>query len=92
MAVLSPTAVSVATTATLIRQSTGGSSQVPEGVLIYNDGANDVFIGGPAVTTATGIPVAAGSFSPGISLLAGEAIYGIVAAATEDVKILVVGA
>jgi hypothetical protein len=77
-------AVSVATTATALHDATTQSS-----ILVFNNHSATIYVGGPGVTTSTGIPVAAGT---GISFdyKYGE-IYGIVAAATADVRILELG-
>lgn len=80
----------VGTTATAIE-----GTQYPS-FLLRNNGSNTVYIGDSAVTTATGFPVEAGDlFSPAEFAhrsLRGrpiDRIYGIVAAATEDVRVLV---
>ena len=92
MAIARQYATTVATTATVI-----GGTQYP-GWILKNNGANIVYIGDSAVTTTTGFPIAAGDiFSPSElshrSLRGKEAdrLYGIVAAATENVRVLIMG-
>ncbi len=92
MAVARQFATSVGTTATAIE-----GTQFP-GFLLINNGANTVYIGDSAVATTTGFPIATGEvFSP--SEMAhkstrgrnDERLYGIVVAATEDVRVLIQG-
>lgn len=80
----------VSTTATVIE-----GTQYP-GFRLKNNGSNTVFLGDSTVTTATGFPVAAGAeFIPqeiSHQSLRGKSqdrLYGIVAAGTEDVRVLV---
>ena len=80
-------AVSVGVTATKIGEAPVGAT-----VVIQNSGAASVFIGPSTVTTATGIPVAAGAtyrYSP--ANFEGRSIYGIVASGTADVRTQVEG-
>lgn len=80
------TAVSVATTATVL--VTGiGNLQDARPWLIHNAGAAVVYIGGSDVTTANGIPVAIGEKVTGFAP-ANESLYGIVASGTEAVRVL----
>jgi hypothetical protein len=59
-------------------------------VALYNSGAATVYVGGSAVTTANGFPLAAaGTLS--IDLAAGEELYGIVASSTNTVSVLCQG-
>lgn len=74
--------VNVGTTATLILASASNR----QSAIIVNNGANIIYIGGATVTTATGFPLQVGQ---AITLDKGyEAIYGVVAAATENVRYL----
>lgn len=84
------TAVTVATTATRL-DSSESDSVTGSAVAVYNNGAATVFIGGSGVTTTDGSPVAAGSWGPGMDLSDGEAVYGIVASGTVEVRVLEVG-
>lgn len=52
--------------------------------------AADVFIGGPGVTTATGLPLVPGA-SYTFDLQAAEDLFGIVAAGTVTVRVLALG-
>jgi len=80
-------AISVGTTATLI--ATGeGNGTYPSETIVTNDGGASVFIGDDAtVTTSTGLTLADGS-SLGVKLAAGRTIYGIVAASTNEVRVV----
>lgn len=62
-------------------------------VIIRNNGANTVFLGNSAVTIANGMPLQPGDTAPGdtFSLPATGAVYGVVAAATEEVRVLEIG-
>lgn len=79
-------AVSVTTSATALDQSTTGGRSL----LILNVGAQTVYVGGSAVTTAAGFPVAAGE-SLSADAVGGAGLYGIVAATTCEVRVLQVG-
>jgi hypothetical protein len=83
---VSSAAVSVATTATILNASE--TDQIPRyTVALYNASAVTVFVGGSAVTTSTGFPVAAGaSFSADLDK--GEGLWGIVATGTASVIVL----
>ncbi len=92
MAIARQFATSVGTTATVLP-----GTQYP-GFVLYNNGANTVFLGDSAVTTSTGFPVlTATEFSlDEVSARSwrgrdDERLYGIVAAATEDVRVLLRG-
>lgn len=81
-------AVTVATTATRLdtadkTDSFGGSS-----IAAYNESGVTVYLGGSDVTTANGVPVPAATWGPGMDLQPGEALYGIVAAATAAVRVI----
>lgn len=83
--------VAAATTATLL---SGADTDNISGQSIYvtNAGAQPIFLGGSGVTTATGYSLAAGASLPWpIVLGVGEALYGIVSAATENAKVLRTG-
>lgn len=87
-------AVTVNATATPICPEAGddptwaGTASIPTGIHIGvpSGAAQSVFIGGPDVTTANGFELAAGA---SIEIdLASDAVYGIVAATTESVRVL----
>ncbi|MCX4912810.1 hypothetical protein [Streptomyces sp. NBC_00687] len=83
--------MSVATAATLL-SGADGDSVSGQTVYVTNAGANPIFLGGSGVSTATGYPLAAGVSLPWpVVLGVGEALYGIVAAATESAKVLRTG-
>lgn len=91
MAVLSR-AVTVGTTPTRLDSTTDTDDSITgESLTFHNGSAVTVSIGGSGVTTATGTPVAANSWSPGIDLHGGDALYGIVATGTAEVRVLEVG-
>lgn len=85
-------AVSVATTPTrldTIDETDGASGSR---VFVHNNGATTIFIGGSGVTIANGIPVAAGvTFPDALPLATGEGVYGVVAAATAEARVLETG-
>lgn len=84
---LDPRAVSVATTATRIDTEVETDRAPGSSVAVYNNGAATVYLGDADVTTAVGYPVAAGEhFS--IDLDTSEALFGIVAAGTVEVRVL----
>lgn len=65
-----------------------GHGQTQRYVALINlDASNDVFIGGPGVTTGTGMKLAHGATAPTILTLAqGDAIYGICSSSTPTVS------
>lgn len=73
---------SVATTPTLI---IAGDTNARSTVVVGNRGAASVFVGGSAVTTATGFEVKAG-LDTFVNLDPGEALYGAVAVGTVAVS------
>lgn len=83
--------IAVATTATLL-SGADGDAIVGQSVYVSNAGANPIFLGGSGVTTGTGYSLAAGASLPWpLQLGVGEALYGIVAASTENAKVLRTG-
>lgn len=85
-------AVSVATTATQLDSTTDNDDGSPgESIAVYNNGAATIYIGGSSVTTATGSPVAAGTWGPTFDLGPGEPLYGIVASGTVEARVLETG-
>jgi hypothetical protein len=85
-------AVSVATTATRLDSTTDqDDASSGQAVAVYNNGASTVYLGGSAVTTATGAPVAAGAWGPGFDLTISDQLYGIVASGTVEVRVIETG-
>jgi hypothetical protein len=84
-------AVSVGTTATALDTVDESDSQMGSSIAVYNNGASTVYVGGSDVTTSNGVPVAAGSWGPSISLDGPERVYGIVASGTVEVRVLEAG-
>lgn len=73
-------AVSVANTATLILAANTNRNRA----VIQNNSGQDVFIGASGVTTANGVKVLPNG---ALAVETGAAVYGIVAAATSDVRV-----
>lgn len=82
------TAVTVADTAT--RLDTTAEQWDSSSLLFYNIGSVTVYLGGSGVTTSNGVPVAAGAWSPAVNS-GKDAIYGIVATGTCEVRVLEAG-
>lgn len=78
---LSYGAVSVATAATRVVDVNNDR----DSLLLSNNGASAVFLGDSAVTTSTGLPLAAGA---SLSLNTGSALYAVTAAGSIDVRYL----
>ncbi|MBU2061865.1 MAG: hypothetical protein KKH44_08480 [Bacteroidetes bacterium] len=57
-------------------------------IIIYNNSANTIFIGGSDVTIANGLPVIASTFSPSIDAGYNMKIYAVSASAGNDVRVL----
>jgi hypothetical protein len=84
-------AVSVATTATRLDTASESDSVSGSAVALNNNGSATVYIGDSDVTTATGFPLAAGA-SISFNLDGpSDALYGIVASGTVEVRVLEVG-
>lgn len=84
--------VAVATTPARIdvaeSDNAGGHS-----VLLWNDGPDTVYVGPATVTSSTGVPVPAASWSPGVELSRGEVLYGICATSkSASLRVLETGA
>jgi hypothetical protein len=75
--------VTVAVTATLLYTAPGFGGKV----LIRNPSAVSVYVGPAAVLTTTGFEIAAGD-ALSVNVYPNDAVYGIVAAATEIVHIV----
>lgn len=57
-------------------------------VIIYNNSANTIFIGGSEVTTSNGLPVPTSSFSPVLDAGYGLIVYGIASQAGNNCRVL----
>jgi hypothetical protein len=71
----------ITSTASLIAAAPAGVNTAPAGALwLQPDAANDIFIGGPGVTTSNGFKVKAGNapFGP-IPLYPGDTLYAVTA-------------
>ena len=89
-------AVTVETTATRLDTADETDSVAGSAVAVYNNGSVTVYVGDSGVTTSNGFPLAAGSSmsfeidtEPGD--LPGDALYGIVASGTAEVRVLELG-
>lgn len=76
--------VTVGTTATRLDDANASGGET----LILRDATGDMFIGGSGVTTADGFPVKAADTTPITVPVDSDGVYGIVAAATQTVKVL----
>lgn len=56
-------------------------------LILYNDGTARVFLGGSAVTSTTGLPVASGDYSPSFDL-GTTILYGVTSAGVGTVRVL----
>lgn len=78
-------AVSVGVAATLIKAATNRRA-----IIVRNNGARPVFIGGSGVTTANGMPLnpnpTVGQAGDSITLEGSAAVYGIVGTGTVEVR------
>lgn len=81
------TRVTVGTTATLIATNTHSISRAE--VRLKNVGSAVVVVGGSDVTATTGFEIAATGGEESFNLDAGEQLWGVVAAATQIVEVLV---
>lgn len=81
--------VTVSTTATVILDPANGGVVDKHGAIIKlpSTAGASVFLGGSGVTTTTGYELEVGDIVD-VSLVAGDVLYGIVAASTEDVHVL----
>ena len=82
---LTSAAVTVADAATALHTASGNPIRL---VVYNNDASATMFVGGSAVVTTTGIPVAAGK-SLSMLLNGGEIAFGIVAAGTVNARVVV---
>ncbi len=58
------------------------------GLVIYNNGAVTIYVGGSGVTSSSGIPVAAGTYGPAIESGSNMPVYAVTSSGTCDVRIL----
>jgi hypothetical protein len=84
--------VTVADTATSIltgREGEGGpDSEQTYKAVVVNAGAQTVYLGGPAVTTANGLPLDAGGSFDLDGIGPDDELFGVVAAGTAEVRVL----
>lgn len=88
---VSSRAVTVTTAPTRI-DADADDNIVGQALMMHNGSTATVFIGGPDVTTANGVPVEAGTWAPTLTRLHGsDVLYGVVASLTAEVRVLDVG-
>lgn len=85
------TAKTVSTTATRLDTASESDHVAGQSLVFYNNGSVTIYMGGSGVTTAAGVPVPAGSWSPSVDVQSDEGVYGIVAAGTAEARVLEVG-
>lgn len=54
----------------------------------YNNGSAIIYLGGPSVTTSSGVPVASATWGPAFDLWPADALYGIVASTTSELRVI----
>lgn len=80
--------VSVGTTATLLTSTTDTDANPGNEIIVANPvGGTDTYLGGPGVTTGTGLLLTGGS-SIALQVNPGDALYGVVAASTNTLHVL----
>jgi hypothetical protein len=86
-------AVTVTDTATRLDSDEADTRYAGSAVGGKNVGANTIYVGGGDVTTANGVPVAAGEWLPGVGdINQGDKLYAVCAAGlTSEVRMLEVG-
>ena len=85
-------AVTVTTSATRLDSVDETDDTATSSLSLFNNGATTLYIGGADVSAANGVPVAAGSWGPGLNGLGlGEAVYGIAASGTLNVRVIETG-
>lgn len=57
-------------------------------VLVYNNSANTIFVGGSDVTTANGMPVPASSYSPILDAGKELIVYGIAVSGSNNIRVM----
>ncbi len=76
-------------TATQLTSGLSGNATLPHPVVIYNQGAAPIFVGGASVTPSNGIPVAAGVvYTWPTTLIQGEQLYAIANTATTTITLV----
>lgn len=79
-------AVSVATTATRLDSASKSDDRAGSDIALYNNGSVTVYLGRSDVTTANGMPLAAGAYwSESLDSVSG--LFGIVASGTCEVRV-----
>lgn len=85
------TAVSVTNTATRLDTAAETDNDNRSSVLPFNNSGVTVFVGGADVTTANGVPVAAGEYGIAADVTAAEGYYGIVVSGTAEMRVFETG-
>lgn len=81
-------AVTVTTTATKLDTQNEMDRKVGSAIVVSNTGSVTVYIGGPNVTTTSGIPLAAGGIFSDDGLIPGDDYYGVVASGSSSVVVV----
>lgn len=79
------TAVDVGTSATPLPAT---PVEYRRSVVVYNNGASTIYLGGEGVTVANGMPIPAGTYGPALDSGVGSIVYGIVATGTVEARVL----
>lgn len=82
---LTNTAVTVTTSATALPTTPADNRRA---IVIYNNSASVLYVGGSDVTTSNGMPVPAASYSPSLDAGPRMIVYGIVATGTANVRVM----
>ncbi len=73
---------------TLTKLPTYGQLFSRRSVMVYNNSANTIYIGGSDVTSSNGMPVPANSYSPILDCGYNMILYGIAATGSNDVRVI----
>lgn len=77
----------LSTTSELIYSAVNGASGTPAGVEVWNNDASiTVYIGGPDVSTANGLPILAQS-SRTVDMISGSKLYAVAASGTPEIRV-----
>lgn len=87
---VSSSAVTVTNSATALNAASDSDSRAGFSVLVYNNGSSTVYIGGPSVTSTTGVPLTA-SNSISVDVYPGDVLYGITASGSVSCIVLSAG-
>jgi hypothetical protein len=87
MAIIS-SANTLSVTSELVFTAVNGHADALESVTVHNNDATIlVYVGGSDVSTANGLPVAAGTAIT-LNLIQGDAVYAVAASGTPEIRVL----